>query len=136
MLERHALFDMSTARAAFRRGKPARSNQEIPSGIGYFAFQELQELPHRGIRYGPGQVPVGHHPQDVEVFDSDDPAGARQFGGELVLAIPADVGNLLMLARHLEPLLLIVLAKNGSLRFLVFGLLFLDSVCVAVCGVS
>ncbi len=82
-------------------------------------------MPHRGIRYGPGQVSVGHHPQDVEVFDAYDPAGSRQFGGELVLDIPADVGNLLMLARHLEPLLLIVLAKNGSLGFRVFGLLFL-----------
>src|SRR5690348_7380514 len=41
VLEGHALFDIPTTRTAFGRRKPARSNKEFPSRIGYFRFQEL-----------------------------------------------------------------------------------------------
>ena len=64
-------------------------------------------------------------PADVEVFDPDDPARPRQFGAELVLHVPAHVSDLLMLACHLEPLLLIMVTEDGSLGLRISGLLFL-----------
>src|SRR5215472_1012548 len=59
------------------------------------------------------------------VFDPDDPARPRQFGAELVLYVPAHIGDLLMLACHLEPLLLIIVTEDGSLGLRILGLLFL-----------
>lgn len=59
----------------------------------------------------------------VEIFDANHSARPRQFGGELVLDIPADVGDLLMLAGYPESLFLIVVAENGSACLWVFGLL-------------
>ena len=82
-------------------------------------------MPHRGIGYSARQIPIGHHPQDVEVFDADRSVGPCQFGGELVVDIPTNVGDLLMLPRDLQPLLLIVVAKHRSFGFWVFGFLFL-----------
>ena len=125
MFERHPLLDMTTAGTAFGRGKPAGGDEQISSSVGHLGLEELQQLPHRCISYSSGQLPVGHHPQNVEVFDADDPAGPRQLGGELGLHIPPDVGDLLMLACHLQPLFLIILAKHGSLGFGIFRFLFL-----------
>src|SRR5215470_1060782 len=71
------------------------------SSIFHLGFEELQELPHRRISDRTRQFPIGHHPQDVEILDADHCAGASEFGGELVLHIPATIGNLLMLACYL-----------------------------------
>jgi hypothetical protein len=81
-------------------------------------------LPHGCIGNGSGELPISHHSQDVEVFDANDPTGARQLSREFVLHISAKSGNLLMLARYLEPLFLIFLAEHGSLGSRVFRLLF------------
>ena len=78
VFEGHAFLDMPTAGAALGRGEPARSDKEIPSRIGDFGLEELQKLPHRRIRHGTRQLSVGHHPQNVEVFDADHSAGSRQ----------------------------------------------------------
>ena len=136
VLERHAFLDMPAARTAFGRRKPARGDEEISPCGGDLGLKELQKLPHRCIGNGSGELPIGHHPQDVEILDANDSTGARQFGGELVLHVPAHVGNLLVLARDPEPLFLIILAEYGSPGFRVFLLLFLDSACVAACRVS
>ncbi len=125
MFQRHALFDMPTARTAFRRRKPAGGDEQVSPGVGHLGLEELQQLPHRRIGYRSGELVVGHHPQDVEVFDPDDPARPRQFGAELVLDVPAHVSDLLMLACHLEPLFLIIVTEDGSLGFRIFALLFL-----------
>ena len=125
VFERHAFLDMPAARTAFGRRKPARGDEEISPSGGDLGLQELQQLPQRGIGNGSGELPIGHHPQDVEVFDANDSTGACQFGAELVLPISANSGNLLMLARYLEPLFLIILAEHGPLGFRVFRLLFL-----------
>ena len=101
VLERHAFLDMPAARTAFGRGKPAGGNEQLSSSIFHFGFEELQELPHRRIRDRTRQFPIGHHSQDVESLDADHCAGASEFGGELVLHIPATIGNLLMLACYL-----------------------------------
>ena len=105
MLEGHAFFDLPTAGTAFAGRKPARGDKEIPSRIGDLGFEELQQLPHRRIRDRSGQTPTLHHPQDMEVFDANGSAGLCQFSGELVLHVPADVGNLLMPARYFLSLL-------------------------------
>jgi hypothetical protein len=106
------------------RRKPARGDEEISPCGGDLGLQELQQLPHRCIGNGSGELPIGHHSQHVEVFDANDPTGARQLSREFVLPISAKSGNLLMLARYLEPLFLIILAKCGSLGCRVFRLLF------------
>ena len=107
------------------RGKPAGGDEQISSSVGDLGLEEPQELPHRCISNSSGQLAVGHHSQDVEIFEANDPTGPCQFGGELVLHIPPDVGNLLMLACHLEPLFLIILTKHGSFGFGIFRFLFL-----------
>src|SRR5258708_2650443 len=124
VFERHAFFDMPTAGAAFGRRKPTRSDEEISPSVGYLRLQELQKLSHRSISHSPGQLSIGHHSQDIQVFDAKDSAGACQFGGELVLDIPTDVGDLLVLARHLQSLLLVVATEKGSLGFRIFRFLF------------
>lgn len=90
------------------RGKPARGDEQLSSRVGDLSFEQLQELPHRYISTGSGELAVGHHSPNVEIFDANDPTGPCQFGGERVLDISPDVGNLLMLAGHLEPLFLII----------------------------
>jgi len=59
------------------RGKPAGGNEQIPTSMGDLGLQHLQELPHRSISQGTRELPVGHHPQDVEIFDANDPTGPR-----------------------------------------------------------
>ena len=124
VFERHAFLDMPAARTAFGRRKPARCDEEISSCGGDLGLQELQQLPHRCIGNGSGELAIGHHSQDVEVFDANDPTSARQLRREFVLHISAKSGYLLMLARYLEPLFLIILAEHGLLGFRVFRLLF------------
>src|ERR1700674_1393627 len=116
---------MPTTRTSFGGRQTARSAEEISSCVGDFGLEELQQLPHRRIGYRSGELAVGHHPQDVEIFDADDPARPRQFGSELVLDVPAHVSDLLMLACHLEPLFLIIVTEDGALGLRIFGLLFL-----------
>ena len=82
------------------RGEPARGDEELSPGVGHFGFEELQQLSHRRIGDGTSELPIGHHSQDVEVFDADHSAGPSEFRGELVLHIPATVGDLLVLAGH------------------------------------
>ena len=55
------------------RREPARGSTELPASIGYFRLQKLQELPHRGIGHRTCQLPIGHHVQDMEIFDANDP---------------------------------------------------------------
>ena len=81
-------------------------------------------MSHRRIGHCSRKCAIGHHSQEIEVFDANHPTGARQLSREFVLHIPAHVGDLLMRAGHLQPLLLIVRAEPGSLRFGVFGFLF------------
>ena len=57
VLEGHAFLDVPAARTAFGRGKPARGDEEVPSRIGDFRLQQLQELPHCSICHRPCQVP-------------------------------------------------------------------------------
>lgn len=123
MLERHALFDLPTARTALGGRKPARGDEELSPCTGNFGLEELQELPHRRICHGTRQLAVGHHAQDVEIFHANHPTGPREFRRERVLNIPTNGGNLLMLACHLAPLFLIVLAEHGPLGFGVFRFL-------------
>ena len=59
----------------------------------------------------------------MEVFDPKSSSRLSQLGGELVLHICSDGCDLLMLTRHFHPLLLIILAENGSARFGIFGFL-------------
>src|SRR5260370_13618176 len=84
MFQRHALFDMPTARTAFCGGEPAGGDSQVSPGGGPFWLWELQQLPHRRIGDRSCELAVGHHAQDVEVFAPDDPALPRQFGAELV----------------------------------------------------
>lgn len=107
------------------RGKPARDNEQVSPGVGHFGLEELQQLPHRGIGHRSRELAVGHHPQDIEVFDANYPARPRQFRRELVLDVRPDGGNLSMFACHFEPLLLIVFAEDGLPGFRIFRLLFL-----------
>src|SRR6266446_10747161 len=99
------------------RGKPAGGDEQIASRVGDLGLEEPQELPHRCISNSSGQLPVGHHSQDVEIFEANDPTGPCQLGGELVLHIPPDIGNLLMLACHASA---VVSHNSNSPRFVWF----------------
>src|SRR5665213_1704206 len=56
--------------------------------------QLARELAHRGVRDGPRQVTVLHHPSDVQVLDDDDLASVHQGPGSLVDQVSSGVGDL------------------------------------------
>ena len=120
MLQRHALFHVPTARTAFGGRKPAGSDEDLTSCRCHLVLQEGEQLPHRRICDRTSQLPVRHHPQDVEILDADRATRACQFRGEFVLHIGPDGSDLLMLAGDLEPLFFIVAAEGGSAGFRVF----------------
>jgi len=61
MFERHALFDVPTARTPFGGRKPARGDEHVFSDGGDPGLEELQELPHCRISHRSRQFAIGHH---------------------------------------------------------------------------
>ena len=59
---------MPAARTAFCRGKPAGGDEEVPPCICDFRLKKLQKCPIAASATAPCQLPIGHHPQDIEIF--------------------------------------------------------------------
>ena len=95
------LLDNHTTARTHLRGVGGVHGHDWRTSIFSFVRQQLLELAQTRVMCAEGQVVVGGHELEREVFQGDQPIGVCQLAGELVPEVAALVGDVLMQARDL-----------------------------------
>ncbi len=92
----HILLDNRTTGRAHLRGVGGVDQHDLRTSLFRFVRQQVLELRQPRVVGAKGQVVVGGHERERQVFERNQPVGVGKLAGELVPEVAALVGDALM----------------------------------------